>query len=167
MSLGLNWTGYRQQAPMPAAQSRAVLHFRDGSQLALDVDAEYGDYLRSSFERHGKRHFAWFETTDGFLIGADLAALAAIDWLPLAAAAPEASRLDRDHLVLRFSGGQPLQLSQIAADDIDRLRGATICDRNGKPLQLTECAGAREVSIRAETLVLATLPVHWMDVEPS
>jgi hypothetical protein len=166
MPLGLNWTHSQRPAPVPTARPRAVLHFRDGRQLALDVDAENGDHLRTSFEGRGKRHFAWFETTDGFLIGADLEAVAAIDWVP-PAAAPEGSRLDREHLVLRFSSGQVLQLSQIAAEDIDRLRGATVCDRGGKSFRLAECAGAREASIRVETLLLATLPALWMDAEPN
>jgi hypothetical protein len=167
MSPPMAWTRYRRPAPVPDAASRAVLHFRNGERLVVDVDAENGSHLRAPFERPGKRRFDWFETTDGFLVGADFAEVAAIEWLPPAAAAPEASPLDDDHLVLRFSDGHALRLSQIAADDIDRLRGATICHRAGNPFQLGECAGARAVSVRVETLALATLPARWMDAEPS
>ncbi len=167
MALPLAWTRYRRPAPAPEPLSRAVLRFHNGDQLVVDVDAENGSHLRGPFERRGKRGFDWFETVDGFLVGADLGAVEAIDWLPSAAAAPAASSLDGDHLVLRFSDGHTRQLSQIAADDIDRLRGATICGRGGGPFHPVECAGAPVASIPVETLVLATLPARWMDADPS
>lgn len=165
MPLALAWTQYRRPMPEPPGAARAVLRFRDGGHLAVDVDAENGGYLGDCFRRPNRRRFAWFETMDGFLVGADLAALAAIDWLPAAAAAPEPARLDRDRLVLRFSDGRALHLGQIAADDIDRLRGAAISARAGSPLQLAEGAAGQPASIPVERLVLATLPAAWMDAE--
>jgi hypothetical protein len=163
MTMSQAWTQQRRRAQ--AADVQAVLHFRDGDRLAVDVDAENGGYLRTLFERRGRRRFDWFETTDGFLIGADLAAVEAIDWLP-PAAAPAASPLDGDHLVLRFSDGYELQLSQITADDIDRLRGVTICDRTGKSFELEDAVDPPP-PIPVETLVLVTLPARWMDAEPT
>ena len=98
-------------------------------------------------------------------MGVDLGAVSAIRWVPPGVGAPPESPLDHDHLMLRFSDGKELQMSQIAADDIYRLRGATICDRGRNPLQLAECATARIMSIRAETLLLATLPARWLDAD--
>ncbi len=159
MSLALLQT--RQRPPVTADGARAILRFRDGAEIALDIDAENGSYLRDCFRRPGKARFAWFETRDGFLIGANLAALAAIDWPPAAAATPADRRLDRDHLVLRFGDGRAHLLSPIAGDDIDRLRGATLCDHADPP----DYACADLASIPVETLVLATLPSAWMDAD--
>ncbi len=166
MSLSLSWTRYRRAAAEPAAEARAVLHFHGGERLVVDVDAENGGHLRAGFDRRGKRPFDWFETTDGFLIGVDLAAIEAIDWQSPAAPAPAASRLDRDHLVLRFGSGDALRLSQIAADDIDRLRGATVCGHAGGRFRLEERAGGPAAAIPLEGLLFATLPGPWMDAEP-
>lgn len=164
MALALDGVGLEEEPPSRPGGARAILRLRGGEPLAVDLDRENAGYLRASFERRpgwfdarGRRRFAWFETTDELLIGVDLAAVVAIDW---SAAAPDAPPADRHHLVLRFGDGQALRLEQIGADDIDRLRGATIAPRAGAPLR---CA---ERTIAVETLVLATLPARWMDAEP-
>ena len=160
MSLALLQT--RHRPPVTADGARAILRFRDGAEIAVDLDAENGSYLRQCFRRPGRARFAWFETRDGFLVGANLAAIAAIDWPPPGAAAtPADTRLDRDHLVLRFSDGRAQRLSPIAGDDIDRLRGATLRDHGDPP----DYACASLASIPVETLVLATLPSAWMDAD--
>ena len=175
MSLALDGMLRRRRPTMPEAGSRAVLHFRDGSQFVVDVDAENGSSLRDSFQprvfwfapgNRSKRSFAWFETADAFLIGVDLAFVSAIEWLPAGIAAPTATPIDRDHLVLRFRNRPALRLSQIFWDDIARLRGATIGKRDGDPFALTACFGPRVASVVTGTLTLATLPAAWMDVDP-
>jgi hypothetical protein len=175
MSLALDWMLPRGRPTVPEVGSRAVLHFRDGSELVVDVDVENGSSLRDSFEprifwfqrgNRNKRDFAWFETINGFLIGVDLAFVSAIEWLPAGIAAPAATPIDRDHLVLRFRDRPALRLSQVFWDDIARLRGATIGKRRGDPFKLTACFGPRVASIVTGTLTLATLPAAWMDVDP-
>lgn len=167
MSLSLTWTRYRRPTPIPDAGMRAVLRFSSSDRLAVDVDAENGGHLRALLHEQGRRGFDWFETTGGFLVGIDLATVTAVDWLPPAAIMPAASPLDSDHLVLRFRDGHDLRLTQIAADDIDRLRGATICSHGSRIFRLGECRGLPAMAIPVTTLVLATLPVHWMDAEPN
>lgn len=152
----------RRRPAVTADGARAVLRFRDGAEIAVDIDAENGSYLRQCVRRPRKARFAWFETRDGFLIGANPAAIAAVDWPPPGATTTAAdTRLDRDHLVLRFSDGRAQLLSPIAGDDIDRLRGATLCEHGDPP----DYTSASLASIPVERLVLATLPSAWMDAD--
>ena len=165
MSLALDGAARPRETAAGGAR-RALLRLRGGETLAVDLDGENAGYLRAAFERHfrwfeGRRHrrFVWFETAGQHLIGADLMAVVAIDWLSPGAAAPAVTALDGDHLVLRFTDRPPLRLPQIEADDIDRLRGATLCSRDFTP------AGSA-TAIPVATLELATLPARWMDAEP-
>ena len=123
----------RLPAVAPEANLRAVRDHR----VVVDIELENADGLHASFdcrvlwfESRGECSFTFFETTDGLLVGIDLAEASKIEWSPAGADVSVATPRARDRLALRFRDRKAIQRSQLTTRDIDRLFGDT---ERGRP----------------------------------
>ena len=69
---------------------------------------------------------------------------------------------DRAHLVLHTVDREPVRLPRVPGDEIDRLRGATICRQGGRFFTLgagRECPA----SFSLDSMTYVTLPSSWLD----
>jgi hypothetical protein len=153
--------------PEARVHALATVRLRNGDEFVVAIDAKNEAYLYACLGGSSdSARVAWFQTTDGCLIGLNLAHINAIFWSTPGSAAPKATAWDHDRLVVHFTDTPSIELGSISGDDIERLRQATISKHHATAFHTLRGRQNDPVSISIDTMTYITLPAVWLDEDP-
>ena len=153
--------------PEARVHALATVRLRNGDEFVVAIDAKNEASLYACLGGSSdSARVAWFQTTDGCLIGLNLAHINAIFWSTPGSAAPMATAWDHDRLVVHFTDTPSIELGWISGDDIERLRQATISKHHATAFHTLRGQQNDPVSISIDTMTYITLPAVWLGNDP-
>ena len=153
--------------PEARVHALATVRLRNGDEFVVAIDAKNEAYLYACLGGSSdSARVAWFQTTDGCLIGLNLVHINAIFWSTPGSAAPKPTAWDHDRLVVHFTDTPCIELGWISGDDIERLRQATISKHHATAFHTLRGRQNDPVSISIDTMTYITLPAVWLGDYP-
>jgi hypothetical protein len=151
-----------EQVVENVAHKLVALHFHNGDVLAVLVDDKNEAYLYSCL--HGTADTArvvWFETADRRFVGLNPAQLNAVFWHRVDSAAPAVTEWEPTRLTVHFADKETIALHQIAVDEIDKLREATLSKHRATSFWTLRGQDDEPVSISIDNMTYIARSAGW------